>query len=149
MCACFVFLNYFALLLISKQRLKAYVAAATWCQRWDTDTRVYPDTTRLPPPGEFNLSKWPKWRRRFEQYRSASGLDGETETRQVDTLLYCLGDEADSVLASTNISDDVKMKYEEVIEKFDSYFQVRRNVIFERVRFNQRSHRRENLQSNI
>ena len=99
-------------------------------------------STRLPPPGEFNFSKpdeWPKWRRRFEQYRWASGLDAESETRQVDTLLYCLGDEADSVLASTNISSDDKKKYEKVIEKFDSYFRVRRNVIFERARFNRRS----------
>ena len=99
-------------------------------------------STRLPPPGEFNFSKpdeWPKWRRRFEQYRGASGLDAESESRQVDTLLYCLGDEADSVLASMNISSDDKKKYEKVIEKFDSYFRVRRNVIFERERFNRRS----------
>ena len=45
-------------------------------------------STRLQPPGEFNFSKpdeWPKWRRRFEQYRGASGLDAESETRQVET----------------------------------------------------------------
>ena len=92
-------------------------------------------STRLPPPGEFNFSKpdeWPKWRRRFEQYRGVSGLNAESETRQVDTLLYCLGDEADSVLVSTNISGDDKKKYEKVIEKFDSYFRVR-------ARYNRRS----------
>lgn len=97
---------------------------------------------RLPPPGAFDFSKpdeWPKWRKRFEQYRSASGLDAESESRQVDTLLYCLGDEADSVLASTNISAEDRKKYEEVMGKFDSYFRVRRNVTFERARFNRRS----------
>ena len=103
-------------------------------------------STRLPPPGEFDFSKpdeWPKWRKRFRQYRSASGLDAESETRQVDTLLYCLGDEADSVLASTNISAEDCKKYQEVIGKLDSYFRVRRNVIFERARFNRRSQKKE------
>ena len=96
---------------------------------------------RLPPPGEFDFSKpdeWPKWKRRFEQYRSASGLDAEPDARQIDTLLYCLGEGADSVLASTNITEEKRKKYEEVMAKFDSYFQVRRNVIFERAHFNHR-----------
>ena len=57
----------------------------------------------------------------------------------MDTLLYCLGDEADSVLASMNVSAEDRKKYQEVIGKLDSYFRVRRNVIFERARFNRRS----------
>ena len=47
---------------------------------------------------------WPKWRRRFEQYRLALGLSKEPEERQVNTLLYCLGKEAEDILTSTNIS---------------------------------------------
>lgn len=56
---------------------------------------------RLNPPEQFDFSKpdeWPKWKKRFEQYRSASGLKTEEDPRQVDTLLYCMGEEADSVL---------------------------------------------------
>ena len=83
--------------------------------------------------------EWPKWKKRFQQYRSASGLDAESEPRQVDTLLYCLGEEADSVLSSTNISSANRKKYDRVMEKFDGYFEVRRNIIFERARFNRRS----------
>ena len=62
---------------------------------------------RLNPPEHFDFSKpdeWPKWKKRFEHYRSASGLKAEEDPRQVDTLLYCMGEEADSVLASTHIS---------------------------------------------
>ena len=95
----------------------------------------------LKPPAAFDFSKpdeWPKWRKRFQQFRSASGLEGEAESRQVDTLLYCLGEEADCILTSTSISEDDRKKYEKVLEKFDSYFSVRRNVIFERARFNRR-----------
>ena len=61
------------------------------------------------------------------------------EPQQVSTLLYCLGEEADSVLDSTNATEDDRKRYEIVIRKFDTFFKVRRNVIFERARFNRRS----------
>ncbi len=96
---------------------------------------------RLQPPEQFVFRKpdeWPKWKKRFQQFRSASGLSGETEVRQVDTLLYCMGDEAESVLSSTDITAENREKYDHVIGKFDEYFEVRRNVIFERARFNRR-----------
>ena len=99
---------------------------------------------RLQPPDRFNFrnpDEWPisKWKRRFEQFRSASGLATEDELRQVSTLLYCLGEEADDVLTSTNISEDDRKEYSSVVAKFDGFFQVRRNVIFERARFNKRN----------
>ncbi len=95
----------------------------------------------LPPPGPFNFAKpdeWPRWLRRFKQYRSAAGLDEEAETRQVDTLLYCMGEEAEEVLTSTNISAENRVLYNGVIQQFETHFRVRRNVIFERARFNRR-----------
>ena len=63
----------------------------------------------LQVPGQLDFSKpdkWPKWRKCFRLYRSASGLDTEGELRQVDTLLYCMGEEAESVLVSTNVTAD-------------------------------------------
>jgi len=77
--------------------------------------------------------------KRFQQYRSTSGLNAEEEPRQVNTLLYCLGDEADSVLASTNISEEDRKKYNTILGKFDDYFKVRQNTILERAKFNRRS----------
>lgn len=79
---------------------------------------------------------WPKWKRRFEQYRLASGLSKESEERQVNTLLYCLGEEAEDILTSTNISDDDRKQYATVMEKFDRFFRVRKNVIIELAKFN-------------
>ena len=64
---------------------------------------------RLQPSDPFNFrnpDEWLKWKRRFEQFRSASGLESEGEQRQVSMLLYCLGEEADDVLTSTNISEE-------------------------------------------
>ena len=40
------------------------------------------------------------------------------------------------MLNSTNISNEDREKYASVMSKFDEYFKVRRNVIFERARFN-------------
>ena len=60
---------------------------------------------KLPPPDRFNFRNpddWPRWRRRFQQFREASGLSDESAAKQISTLLYCLGEEAESVLASTN-----------------------------------------------
>jgi len=99
------------------------------------------NTIPLRPPEPFDFKKpdgWAKWKRRFEQFLSASGLDKEDEARQVSTLLYCLGEEAEGVLASTNISEEARKKYKDVMEKLDEHFRVRRNVIYERARFNRR-----------
>ena len=97
---------------------------------------------RLQPPSPFDFKQpdsWPQWRRRFEQFRLASGLADESEEKQVSTLLYCLGEDAEDRLTSTNISAGDRKKYEAVLNKFDEFFQVRKNIIFERARFNRRS----------
>ena len=93
----------------------------------------------LQPPPTFGFDEpdeWPKWRCRFKQFRMASGLSKEDDVRQVSILLYCLGEEADDILTSTNITDDHRKKYSVVLAKFDSHFKVCKNVIFERARFN-------------
>ena len=91
------------------------------------------------PPESFNFQKpneWPRWRKRFKQFHFTSGLAEEDEERQVNTLLYCLGDDAEDVLCSTNISEEDRKKYGKVLENFDQFFQVRKNVIIERAQFN-------------
>ena len=99
---------------------------------------------RLSVPASFNFSRpddWTKWKKRFDQYRIASGLAEEDEIRQVSMLLYCMGDEADTVLTSTGISQDDRKKYERVIATLDAFFKVRTNVIYERAKFNRRDQR--------
>ena len=89
-------------------------------------------------PEQFNFKRsdqWLRWKRRFEQFLSASRLDKESNERKASTLFYCLGPDADDVLTSTNIGDNNR-KYSRVIEKFDAHFRVRHNVIFECARFN-------------
>ena len=101
-------------------------------------------TITLSPPPSFDFKQpdeWTKWKRRFEQFMSASGLDKEDDARKISTFLYCIGDEAEDILVSTNITDESRKKYADVMAKFDAYFQVRKNVRFERAKFNRRDQR--------
>ena len=97
---------------------------------------------QLKPPDPFDFKApddWPRWRRRYEQFHVASGLMDADEKQQVSTLLYCVGEEAESVLSSTGVTADERKQYAAVMGKFDEFFMVRRNIIFERARFNQRN----------
>ena len=49
------------------------------------------------------------------------------------------------ILTTTRISDKDRNKCNKVVEKFNKYFKVRHNVIFKRVRFNQRNQQPEEL----
>ena len=57
-------------------------------------------------------AEWPKWKHQFEQYRQASRLVEKDEQRQISTLLYYLGEEAEEILATNHISDKNKKKYQ-------------------------------------
>ena len=63
--------------------------------------RIGMASIRLQQPEPFDFKApdtWPKWKRRFEQFRVASGLSTADAERQVNTLLYSMGEEADDVL---------------------------------------------------
>lgn len=96
---------------------------------------------QVAQPESFNFrcpEEWPKWSRRFDHFRSASGLKDKDQETQVHTLVYCMGDEADDLLSSFGLSEDDKKKYDKVLEKFEGHFVQRKNVIFERAKFNRR-----------
>ena len=95
---------------------------------------------RPPEPFDFrNPDDWPRWKRRFQQFRVASGLTADDAEKQISTLLYCLGEQAEAVLSSTNASEEELKDYDAVVRKFDEFFKVRKNTIFERARFNRRN----------
>jgi len=78
---------------------------------------------QLAPPEQFNFTQpdeWPKWIRRFERLREASGLDRKAQSNQVNTLLYSMGDKADDILCSLNLTVDEKRSYETVKTKLDT-----------------------------
>ena len=66
------------------------------------------------------------------------GLCDKSQESQVNTLIYAMGDEADDILGSLDLTDAQKLVYDTVQEAFQNHFIKRRNPIFERARFNQR-----------
>ena len=96
---------------------------------------------QVSAPEPFTFSRpdeWPKWIRRFQRFRVASGLSEKDDKTQVNTLIYAMGDQADNILSSFSLSADDSKKYAPVKAKFDGHFVKRRNVIYERARFNMR-----------
>ena len=92
----------------------------------------------LPDKFSFKPDDWPKWIQRFERFRKAAGLDKQRGENQVNTLIYAMGDQADDILVSFELTPEQEKNYEEVKEKFENYFIVKRNIIFERAKFNSR-----------
>ena len=85
-----------------------------------------------------NPDGWPKWIRRFERFRQASGIATQSPESQVNTLVYSMGPKADDIFQSFGLSTENAKKYDVVKKKFDDHFVKRRNVIFEQAKFNSR-----------
>ena len=98
----------------------------------------------LPPPEKFSGANspqqaelWSKWVCRFERYWIASGLKHKPDIEQVGTLLYSIGECADDILKTLNI-DEEKASYEEVKTALNGNYEICRNVLVERAKFNKR-----------
>ena len=92
-----------------------FVINYTWCQK----------SYQIAPPAPFNFSRtdeWPRWIRRFERFRQASGLVEKSEENQVNTLIYTMGDAADDIFQAFMLQDEDKKKYEVVKEKFEKHY---------------------------
>ena len=65
-------------------------------------------------------------------------LDKKDEAKQVNTLIYTMGDEGDDILLSFNLSPEDLQRYDVVKNRFENHFIAKRNVIYERAKFNVR-----------
>uniref|UniRef100_A0A3B5QZY7 Gypsy retrotransposon integrase-like protein 1 n=1 Tax=Xiphophorus maculatus TaxID=8083 RepID=A0A3B5QZY7_XIPMA len=95
---------------------------------------------QVTPPEKFTFraEDWTKWIKRFERFRIASGLETQADENQVNTLIYTMGDEAEDILVSLHLTPQEASEYETVKGRLDAHFVARRNIIFERAKFNQR-----------
>ena len=93
---------------------------------------------RVTPPEPFDFTTPDEWLQRFQRFRIASGLALGDEEMQVNTLIYCMGDKADDILRSFQLSAEDEKNYETVRENFNGHFVARRNILYERAKFNSR-----------
>ncbi|XP_023818547.1 uncharacterized protein LOC101161326 isoform X3 [Oryzias latipes] len=100
---------------------------------------------QVPPPQKFSFKAddWPKWIKRFERFRIASGLETQAEENQVNALIYSMGEEAEDILVSLHLSPEEAVDFHTVKTRLDTHFVARRNIIFERAKFNQRQQEME------
>ena len=89
-----------------------------------------------PEKFDFNAEKWPTWKQQFLRFPSASDLANKPEARQVNTLLCCLGERTKDIFASFNLGEADAKKFDVVIERFNQFFIVKKNVVFKRAQFN-------------
>ncbi|CAK6984777.1 hypothetical protein LDENG_00184280, partial [Scomber scombrus] len=92
-----------------------------------------------PEVFDFEPSSWHTWFRRFERFRTASGLASKEGDHQVNSLVYIMGDKADDILSSLPLTPEQLKDYEAVKRAFDNHFFRVHNVIYERAKFNKRS----------
>lgn len=105
-----------------------------------TSSSFNPFAIELPERFDFrHPESWKRWIVRWERYRVISGLHKQDADTQINTFLYAMGSEAEDILVSLQLSDEEAKDYDKLKSSFEKHFIPRRNVIFERARFNQRS----------
>ena len=97
----------------------------------------------IEPPEQFVFSQqdvWPRWIQRFERFRitCTSGLKTKSDKAQVNRMIYSMGSDADDILSSFRLTVEDKKVYDTVVQSFEQYFIKKRNVIYERAKFNRR-----------
>ena len=97
--------------------------------------------SNIDQPGAFDFEQpgqWPKWIRKFLRYRTVSGLGARPEATQVDYLIYCMGDKAEDLLDTFNLSAEELLLFDTVKESFNRYFSSTTSTVYERAKFNRR-----------
>lgn len=89
-------------------------------------------------PFDFEPSSWPTWIKRFERFRIASGLKEKDGAYQVNSLIYTMGEKADNILSSLQLTEEKEKDFDEVKKAFDRHFVGMHNAIYERAKFNKR-----------
>ncbi|UYV72739.1 K02A2.6-like [Cordylochernes scorpioides] len=97
---------------------------------------------QIQPPETFDFStpnEWPKWRKRFERYLVVSGMKKKEEADKIDLFMYLMGDRADDIFRTFKFEkEEEATKIDSVLKAFDGHFCVRKNIIYERAKFNSR-----------
>ncbi|XP_073950749.1 uncharacterized protein [Choristoneura fumiferana] len=102
----------------------------------------------IKPPGEFSFeaADWKKWRSRFTRYMLLSGNEKGTDDEKLNVLIYCMGEKAEDVIKRF----PRKLNYEETLKSFEEVFTPKKNIVYERFKFNSRKQREdENIDSFI
>ena len=98
----------------------------------------------LPPLDIHDANVGEKWKRlklAWDSYSLATELNKKAEEIQVATLLTIIGEDAQDVFSTfTRGNNSDARKINPVLKQFKEYCKPKKNVPFERFRFNKRTH---------
>ena len=99
----------------------------------------------LPPPPPLDIhdaivaEKWKRFKLAWDNYALATELNKKSEGVQVATFLTIIGEESRDVYSTFSWAEEADAKkLKSVLDKFAEYCEPRKNIPFERYRFNQR-----------
>ena len=76
-------------------------------------------------PREFEKPEtWTTWKKRFDRYITVANLSDKSDKEKIDLFLYTMGEKGEP--------------FKQVSEEFTKHFAPKRNVVFERFKFNSR-----------
>ena len=99
----------------------------------------------MPESFNFNGSdvaqRWAKWRKTFETYFIAAEISKKPAPVQIAILLHAAGEEAQEIHGQFIFTEsEDKEDTKTVLDKFGSYCNPRKNIVFERYRFMTKEH---------
>ena len=133
MLRCYVQLALNKLTQFSRQ-LSCSSTFITWCQKWDNMERMKP----LEPLilDENAAERWRKWKQRWNLYSKASGAVEKDEETQCAIFLHMIGDDALEIYDTFTFTDEEKGKINALIGKFEEHCSPKKNITYERYKFN-------------
>lgn len=97
-----------------------------------------PHMANVVPPNELdfnNPAAWPAWKKRFTRYMSLSSFGDKEDSDKIDMLIYVMGEKSEDIFVQFK---PLPTTYDATLQAFEDYFIPRRNVMFERFKFNSR-----------
>lgn len=93
-------------------------------------------TLRIPDTLNCEASNlhvnWIKFKKQFINYITASGYSKKSNEEKVALLLNLIGDEGNEIFESFNLADDKKEDYDHILECFEKYCVLKKNILYER-----------------
>ena len=96
---------------------------------------------RLKPSKLLNLDgnllqNWKSWKQDFILFMTATEFDQKPDNVKSSFLLHCAGERTREVYSTFNFSSTAdSMKLEKVMEQFEAYFNLRKNITFSWFKF--------------
>ena len=99
-------------------------------------------TVNIPAPKTLNIndksasSLWKSWKKTWERFEIATGIDEAGDKKRVCTLLSIIGEDAVKVFDTFEYGGgESEDSIHDVLNKFEEYCNPRRNTIYERFKF--------------